>query len=111
LLRLNPGPVRPLRRKAPLLALGRIGLNQPVVECVFEDLRKVPQGVIDRPVRECSADLLALLSGRFNLCALAGLRDFVLIDGLRRDLRDPVILEERQEVLERPADIDEGPLG
>ena len=73
------------------LPLDRVVLDQLVADGRVENLAEPRQRLVDRPVRQWALDQALL--------ALADLRRLVAVHFLRGDLREPVILEERQQVM------------
>jgi hypothetical protein len=92
---LEPGVGASVRLDAPSLALGRVPFNVAVLDGVLEDLRKPRQRLVDRDVRE-----RAIHEARLSFSHLRGA---VPVHFLDRDRGEPVVLEEREQMVrERP---------
>jgi hypothetical protein len=71
-------------------------------------LEEVAQDMVDRVVREPAGDLVAACASSVELLPFLDLADLETVDLLRRDLRQPMPGEERQQVIrERPAQVDD----
>src|SRR5262249_37524989 len=117
LLWLDPRPRRRARHKSAPAATRRVCRQEPTVDRDLQDLAEVSQRVVDRPVGERSrrtrsalplVRLLPRRELRFELPPLDDLGRFVAVDLLHRDLREKVVPEEGEEVVdEGAADVDE----
>ena len=91
LLAAQPGPPRLGLLQLLDLRLDRVVLDQLVADGGVEDLPQPGQRLVDRPVRQRPLDQALL--------ALADLGRLVAVDLLGGDLREPVVLEEGQQVV------------